>query len=77
MISARLSGAGIKALYKRDSGSDLPQFGAGGSRDIYVEAEFAERAREVLSVAEFTDEELSELAERAGRDAADSPTSAS
>ena len=74
MISARLAGAGIKALYKRDSGSDLPQFGAGGSRDVYVEAEFAQRAREVLSVPEFTDEELSELAERAG---ADSPSSAS
>lgn len=78
MICARLSEAGIRAVSKRDIGADLPQFGAGGRRDVYVEEAFASSAREVLSVPEFSDAELAELSEQAGREAAggSSPTSA-
>ena len=76
MICARLAGAGIAAVSKRGAGADLPQLGLGGNRDIYVEPGLAARARDVLAVAEFSDEELAELSERAGRDAAaDAPYS--
>ena len=70
MICARLAGAGIHAVYKRGIGADLPQFGAGGNRDVFVDEELAPRAREMLSVPEFGDEELAELSARAGRDLA-------
>jgi hypothetical protein len=67
MICARLSDAGITAICKRDIGADVPQLGSSGSRDVYVEQELASRALEVLSVAEFSDEELAELSDAAGR----------
>jgi len=69
MISARLAQAGIVAVSRRAGGSDLPQLGVGGGREVYVEQEFAARAGELLEVPEFSDEELAELSERAGRDA--------
>jgi hypothetical protein len=68
MICTRLSEAGIPALSKRGPGTDTPQFGVGGSREVYVEEALSARALELLQVPEFTDEELAELSERAGRD---------
>lgn len=68
MICARLAGAGIDAVYKRGIGADLPQFGGSGNREVFVDESLAARARELLSVPEFSDEELAELSERAARD---------
>lgn len=67
MICARLSEAGIPAVFKRALGSDLPQFGAGGAREVYVEDDLAARAGALLSVAQFSDKELAELSDEAGR----------
>lgn len=64
MICVRLAGAGIRAFSKRNIGADLPQLGAGGARDVYVQAEDATRARQLLETQEFTDEELAELSLR-------------
>ena len=64
MICARLAAAGLQAVYKRGAGADLPQFGASGGRNVYVEQEHAAAARELLAVPEFTDDELAELSER-------------
>jgi hypothetical protein len=65
MICARLAGAGIDAVYKRGIGADLPQLGGSGNREVFVDESLAARARELLSVPEFSDEELAELSERA------------
>jgi hypothetical protein len=73
MICARLSEAGIRAVSKRNIGADNPEFGVGGSRNVYVEEGLAARAREALSVPEFSDAELAKLSEQAGRDAAEAP----
>jgi hypothetical protein len=70
MICARLAGAGIDAMYKRGIGADLPQLGGSGVRVVFVDEGVAARARELLSVPEFSDEELAELSERAARDLA-------
>ena len=80
MICARLSAEGVDALYKRGPGADAPQFGpGGGGREIYVEAQDAARAREVLSVPESSDAELAALSDQAGRELAEksSPSPAS
>ena len=71
MICARLSEAGIAAVTR---GAAVPQLGVGGGRDVYVEEELAARAREILAVPEFTDDELAELSEQAGRAAPDAST---
>jgi hypothetical protein len=68
MICARLSDAGIPALYKRNIGADLPQFGGRGARDVYVEEHDLARARELLAAQDFTDEELAELSEQSFED---------
>jgi hypothetical protein len=65
MICARLAGAGIDAMYKRGIGADLPQLGGSGIREVFVDEVAAARARELLSVPEFSDEELAELSARA------------
>jgi putative signal transducing protein len=65
MICARLAGAGIDAVYKRGIGADLPQLGGSGNREVFVDERSATRARELLAVPEFSDEELAELSERA------------
>jgi len=67
MICARLAGAGIRAVYKRGIGADLPQFGVSGHRDVYVDEELAPRAREALAVPEFSDDELAALSAEAGQ----------
>jgi hypothetical protein len=63
MICARLAGAGIPASYKRSSGSDVPQFGAGGYHDVSVAEGDAARALELLAAPAFSDEELAQLSE--------------
>jgi hypothetical protein len=64
LICQRLAEAGIQATAQRAVGA--VQFGASGSRYIYVEAAELERARELLAVPEgITDEALAKLAEDA------------
>ncbi len=69
LILARLTAAGISAIVRRSTGD--VELGAGGGRTIFVEEEDVERARAALADAEpaFTDEELAELSEQAGREA--------
>jgi hypothetical protein len=73
MICARLGESGISAVSKRNIGADNPEFGSSGAREVYVEEELASRARELLAVPEFSDEELAELSEQAGREAGGAP----
>jgi len=47
------------------SEADLPQLGGSGNREVFVDESLAARARELLSVPEFSDQELAELSERA------------
>ena len=63
MISLRLHEAGIDSVTKFP---DLPGIGAQGGKDIFVEEEFAERARELLAAPDISEEELAELSEQAG-----------
>jgi len=65
MICARLAGAGIEPVYRRGPGADLPQLGGSGVREVFVDERVAARARELLSVPEFSDEELAERSARA------------
>ncbi len=69
LIVQRLAAAGVSAVSHLSSGN--PEFGSSGGRTIYVEEKDVERARAALAdeQPEFTDEELSELSERAGREA--------
>ena len=69
LIRQRLAEAGITALVQRSVGG--PQWGMPGAQYIYVEAAELDRAREILAVPEFTDEELAELSEEANQDGAD------
>ncbi len=69
LILARLAEAGIGAIVRRSTGD--VELGAGGGRTIYVEEADEARAREVVGAAEppFSDDELAELSDAAGRDA--------
>jgi hypothetical protein len=49
-------------------GPDIPQLGRSGACDIYVEDDLEARAREVLVMPEFSDEELARLSDEAGRE---------
>ena len=60
-------------LAKRNIGADNPEFGVGGTRDVYVDEGVASRAREVLEVPQFSDAELAQLSEQAGREASEAP----
>ena len=73
MICARLAQAGISSVSKRNTGADDPRLGAGGCREVYVEEELVSRALELLAAPEFSDEELAELSEQAGREAGGPP----
>jgi len=68
LIVARLAEAGIVAVSQLSSGNI--EFGASGGRTIYVEEADESRARELLAAAEppFSDEELAELSDAAGRE---------
>lgn len=65
MIRAQLAEADIQSVTK---GPTTPQFGISGPCDVYVEEEFAPQARAALAPPQFTDEELAELSEAAGRE---------
>lgn len=69
LIVQRLAAAGLSAVSHLSSGN--PEFGSSGGRTIYVEEKDVERALAALAdeQPEFTDEELAELSERAGREA--------
>ncbi len=71
LIVQRLAAAGVTAVSHLSSGN--PEFGSSGGRMVYVEEADVERARAALADAEpaFTDEELAELSEQAGREARD------
>jgi hypothetical protein len=49
MFQGLLSEAGIPSMLKRSAAFDNPDFLAAGPRDVYVAAELAQRAREVLA----------------------------
>lgn len=71
MILARLSDAGVPAV---EQGTLGPRAGGTGARDIFVEEHDLARAREALKAAEdVTDEELTDLSERAGADHTERP----
>jgi hypothetical protein len=52
MICSLLAEAGIRAMFKRSVGADVPGLGAAGARDVYVEDQDLRRAREVLDSLE-------------------------
>ena len=65
IIRARLEDAGIPTVGK---GPNLPQFGAAGPSDIYVDEQHAARAREALAAPEIDDDELARLSDEAARE---------
>jgi hypothetical protein len=69
LIVARLAQAGVTAVEQRASGN--AELGGSGGRYIYVQAADLERARAVLAVDQppFSDEELAQLSDEAGREA--------
>ncbi len=74
MVCDRLSVAGISAIAQRTIGG--PSWGFSGARDVFVDAQDLERAREVLSADEgsFSDEELGRLSEEAVQEGPSSKT---
>jgi Putative prokaryotic signal transducing protein len=70
MVAERLSEAGIRHMARMASGGI--RLGAAAARDVYVEAQDLDRAREVLKVDEgFSEEELARLSDEAGEAALD------
>jgi hypothetical protein len=70
MVSERLSEAGIRFSVRLAGGGI--RLGAAAARDVYVEEQALDRAREVLRIDEgFSDEELARLSDEAGEPAAD------
>ncbi|MCW3032193.1 MAG: putative prokaryotic signal transducing protein [Solirubrobacterales bacterium] len=71
LIIGRLAEIGITAVMQYALSN--PEMGASGARTIYVEERDLERGRALLAVDEpsFSDEELTELSEAAGREARD------
>jgi uncharacterized protein YaaQ len=73
MVGERLSEAGIRFTARLASGGI--RLGAAAARDVYVEEQDLDRAREVLKVDEgFSDEELARLSDEAGKAALDETT---
>ena len=69
MICSRLlAEAGIHAVCQSNIGG--PEWGASGSRTVFVDAKDLARALEVLATdtPPFSDEELARLSEEAGRE---------
>ncbi len=65
MVAERLSEAGIRHMSRPASGGI--RLGAAAARDVYVEAQDLDRAREVLKVDEgFSEEELARMSDEAG-----------
>lgn len=75
LIQGLLLEEGIPSMLKRTRGFDVPDFLAGGPRDILVPQAGAESAREVLANVEIEseDEERVELAAEAASAAEESP----
>lgn len=70
MVAERLSEAGIRHMSRIASGGI--RLGAAAARDVYVEAQDLDRAREALKVDEdFSEEELARLSDEAGEAALD------
>jgi hypothetical protein len=69
LIVGRLAEIGISAVSQLSLSN--PEMGASGGRMVYVEERDVERARELLAAEEppFSDEELAQLSEQAGREA--------
>jgi hypothetical protein len=74
LMRQRLAEAGIQATSQRSIGG--PEWGASGSRYVYVEAEDLDRAREILAEPSgISDAELTAMAEAAApSEPADDPT---
>jgi len=73
MVAERLSEAGIRHMTRPAAGGI--RLGAAAARDVYVDDQDLDRAREVLAVDEgFTEEELARLSDEAGREARDEAT---
>jgi uncharacterized protein YaaQ len=65
MVGERLSEAGIRFTVRLASGGI--RLGAAAARDMYVEEQDLDRAREALEADEsFSDEELARLSDEAG-----------
>jgi Putative prokaryotic signal transducing protein len=70
MVSERLSEAGISFTVRLASGGI--RLGAAAARDVCVDGQDLDRAREALEVDEgFSDEELARLSDEAGKAARD------
>jgi hypothetical protein len=69
MVQGMLLEEGIPSMLKRTRGFDVPDYMAGGPRDILVPQTGAEAAREVLKGTELESEaqEIAELRGQAGR----------
>ncbi len=63
LLQGLLSEAGIPSVLKRSGGFDAPEFLAAGPRDVFVNSDSAQKAREVLAetMIESEDEERQEL----------------
>ena len=62
MIQGMLLEEGVPSLLRRARGSDVPDFLAGGRRDVLVPASGVSTAREVLLQAEMLSEESAAIA---------------
>lgn len=70
MVAERLSEAGIRFTVRLASGG--VRMGAAAARDLYVDEQDLDRARQMLEVDEgFSDEELARLSDEAGKAARD------
>jgi hypothetical protein len=70
MVAERLSEAGIRHMTRTASGGI--RLGVAAARDVYVEEQDLDRAREVLKLDEgFSEEELARLSDEAGEAALD------
>ena len=63
LLQGLLSEAGIPSVLKRSGGFDAPEFLAAGPRDVFVNSDSAQKARETLAetMIESEDEERQEL----------------
>src|ERR1700748_2045444 len=67
MLQGLLTESGIPSILKRSGGFDAPEFLAAGPRDIWVNKDHADRAREILAetLTETEGEERHELEDEA------------
>jgi hypothetical protein len=64
LVTARLAEAGIQAIARRSIGG--PEWGVSGARDLYVEEQDLDRARELLRADEGVSEDrLADLSDAA------------